>query len=111
MAEFVEVMRQWNRMCDSTKYCGRCELDKMARPTVCVSYALGNAEKVEEVVMSWAAEHPEKTMKDVLFEKFPNAEKYPDGTPVICATDVGFDEPVSCGMLCSKCWSRPAPEE
>lgn len=62
MAEFNEVVKQLGRICGSNfGECNICDL----RP-FCPSKALldcyaksGRAERLEEMVMKWAAEHPE----------------------------------------------------
>lgn len=115
MAEFVEVMRQRNRMCKTYTHClCGCLLAEMLEESGtanCNEYAKAYPTEFESAVMTWAKNNPEKTMRDVLFEKFPNAQKKPDGSPYICVTHVGFKKPESCVMACSRCWKRPAPEE
>ena len=109
MAEFQEVMRQRKKLC-AVYNCIGCPVYKANGSSFCGMFMVEEPEKFEAVVMKWAAEHPEKTMKDALFEKFPNAVKGLDGTPYICVTHVGFKKPKSCAIACPKCWSRPAPE-
>lgn len=119
MAEFVEVMRHKVRMCRQAVTCKECPLFKefwerdscLLPREQCHAFVGRHPDEAEPIIMGWAAKHPEKTMKDVLLEKFPNAQKNPDGTPYICVTHVGFKKPESCVMPCSRCWSRPAPEE
>lgn len=62
MAEFNEVVKQLGRICESNF--GKCDICDL-RP-FCPSKALldcyaksGRAERLEEMVMKWAAEHPE----------------------------------------------------
>lgn len=112
MAEFVEVMRQKKRLCKG-RDCDDCPLSMRQRggDMVCSEYMTLCPEEAEKIIMTWAKNNPEKTMKDVLLEKFPNAQKNPEGAPVICVTHVGFKKPESCIIPCSKCWKRPAPEE
>ena len=61
MAEFQEVMRQFDRMCKANAGCLKCPL----RDQDGVSYAcsigefVDNSERIESMVMAWAAEHPE----------------------------------------------------
>ena len=69
MAEFQEVMKQFNRMCEYGKkhpvagYCGAhcafevsCGFDK---PNQALRVAMNDPKKFEFGVMKWAAEHPE----------------------------------------------------
>ena len=70
MAEFQEVMRQWNRMCnviDKTKYiCSDAEngyICPMRDNGLCCKSISAQTDEDrangEKIIMSWAAEHPE----------------------------------------------------
>lgn len=65
-----------------------------------------------EIVRKWAEEHPIETRKDVLLEKFPNAELDNDGMPMVCAKFLGFIAPkASCiGVNCKDCWDTEVEE-
>lgn len=58
MAEFQEVMRQIVRMCTDTPCSEDCPLE-----SECMNLAQAaepiHAERIERIVMKWAAEHPE----------------------------------------------------
>ena len=77
-----------------------------------------NANDVVYKVEQWSKSHPQKTMIQDFFEKFPNAPRTKDGTPRnICPCDCGYtNEPESyivCEHFtddCLKCWSRPLEE-
>lgn len=66
MANFVQVMKDWRRMCDEMnsddKYnvCDNCRLKDYGCPAI---YESENASTdwghIEKVVTAWAAEHPE----------------------------------------------------
>lgn len=60
MAEFQEVMRQNKRMCQSVKCC-KCDIYRLCGEDLskCQRFINNNPEKAEEVIMAWAAEHPE----------------------------------------------------
>lgn len=108
MAEFVEVMRQWERLCATQNRCFECPMYH------CRSRAMQNPDDFEESIMDWAAKHPEKTMKDVLLEKFPKAKLRDNGTPFTCPHYLGFpamSKVCVCPSQCAECWNRPAPEE
>lgn len=69
-----------------------------------------------KIIEQWSKSHPQKTMIQDFFEKFPNAPKTENGTPRnICPCDCGY-EPESyivCEHFtddCLKCWSRPLEE-
>ena len=61
MAEFVDVIRQFYRMCEANAGCVICPLrGKDGESEMCsISAFVNNPERIEGEVMSWAAEHPE----------------------------------------------------
>lgn len=73
MAEFQEVMKQWRRMCDkhqcADKQCGAVAYDLICPITIShngypcdsgfVDCSPESMAQVEQIVMKWAAEHPE----------------------------------------------------
>lgn len=63
MAEFQEVMRQWQRMCadGSIGYaCAECKMYSSIDESICRGIpSEDDAKNIERFVMSWAAEHPE----------------------------------------------------
>ena len=63
MAEFVQTMKDWIRMCGSFKSCSDCPMmdaDGWAH-VLCSEGGIQSAkpEIAEKVIASWAAEHPE----------------------------------------------------
>lgn len=128
MAEFVEVMRHKVRMCKQAVTCEECPMFKgfwgiasrLLPIEQCYAFVGRHPDEAESIIMDWAAKHPEKTMKDVFFEKFPNAPRDELGDPRMCPLDVGYPaRPDGAGYEgechtenpCTGCWSRPAPEE
>lgn len=57
-----------------------------------------------EIVRKWAEEHPRKTRKDVLLEKFPNATLMNNEGYMICAEYLGLCSNCK-GNGCAKCWN------
>ena len=75
MAEFQEVMKQWNRMCNSNT-CDECEIYKKCLKWVCGGHegrlVSEEVKAAEIIIMQWAAEHPEPvypTWEDWLTEQ------------------------------------------
>ena len=71
-------------------------------------------EKAVEIVGKWAKEHPVKAYKDVLLERFPNAEMHKNGLPKFCP-DLLFGEKAKSkecinDMNCKDCWNREYKE-
>ena len=66
MADFVQTMKDWKRMCnamgqeDEYTACDKCDLGSFGCPAI-YENECNNADwnHVESVVTSWAAEHPE----------------------------------------------------
>lgn len=57
--EFQEVIRQKKRMCQSTMCC-ECDIYRLCGEDLfeCQRFINNNPKKAEEIIMSWAAEHP-----------------------------------------------------
>lgn len=61
--------------------------------------------KATEIVRKWAEEHPRKTRKDVLLEKFPNATLMDNNRGyMICAEYLGLCSNCESNN-CAKCWN------
>ena len=79
MAEFSVVMKQAKRMCDAQEDCEVCPLGKKL-DCVCVlsdAAVMMDADKIEHIVMNWAANHPEAvypTWREWQEANFPNAD-------------------------------------
>lgn len=69
MAEYVEVLKQKERMCKSVDSCGECPLNRLS-DIECKHYLLANPTEAEEIIMNWAKEHPVKTNADKFKEVF-----------------------------------------
>jgi len=60
MAEFVDVLRQFARMCKANAGCFNCPLHKpdSVSDECSVNAFVKDSERIEREVMKWAAEHP-----------------------------------------------------
>lgn len=128
MAEFVKVIEEFWRMCDSSK-CSECPLRKIktGNGNHCLMLQAGTPYAIEAIIMAWAKDHPRKTMEDVLFERLPGIKQGDDGSYVICPRHINpewaageeCDEHntdikmvLSCSFRfrtperCRKCWRR-----
>lgn len=97
----VEFLKEYSRMCKYYRQCKECPLEGK-----CLNV---EPEKQVNAVEQWSQSHPQKTMIQDFFEKFPNAPKDDFGSPCLCPSDVGYEEK-SCEATncnCLKCWSRP----
>lgn len=61
MAEFVDVFRQFDRMCKANAGCFNCPLHEPdgVSDRCSIGAFVNDSERIEREVMSWAAEHPE----------------------------------------------------
>lgn len=121
MAEFVEVMRQLNRLCKECSKlgaegwgCDECPLERynsdLGRDGCdYVSTASGNDDnlvKVEQIIMSWAAKHP---------TRYPTWREwqehiFPDCSLQISPCIFGNANELACGSTtCKGCADRPIP--
>lgn len=62
MADFVQTMKDWRRMCDTIKSCDDCPMYKEDGWTyvLCSEGGISSTrpEVAEKVIVKWAAEHP-----------------------------------------------------
>lgn len=118
MAEFLEVVRQVDRM--RKKHPGGVEISfwrkfpKGGVRTVNVCTVLPeyeDAEMIEKAVLKWAADHRPKTMEDVLFEKQPAVVDMMTQGARVCPRHYNPAWGGLCddgkGNKCRECWRRP----
>lgn len=113
----VEFIKEYWRMCEtSVKNGGCCCCPAYIQNTGSgCSINFSNANRLVLIVEQWSQDHPQKTMMQDFFEKFPNAPKTILGFPYPCAKDLGYPRLDSCsfglkntpGAFCKECWSRP----
>lgn len=75
MAEFQEVMKNWERMCDSChEYCELFDELCPSVPNILLNFDENDAATIERVVMKWAADHPIfPTWYEYLTDMYPAA--------------------------------------
>lgn len=122
MAEFVTVMKERQRMCDSfsNRQCTGCPFEdcRSIKNIACEAVLFISPEEAEKIIMDWAAEHPQKTLADRFYKLFPDGLKNDRGEPHICPRYLGWikecDDYSRCscddGFVCTK-WQTPWEEE
>lgn len=71
MAEFVEIMKQKKRMCEShDEHCSFCEILKSCGTMTCREYCMVFPQEAEKLIMTWAKKHPLITNADKFKEVF-----------------------------------------
>ena len=92
--------------------CIKCPLSncKNGYELGCTIFEMYHPHEAEAIVRKWAEEHPRKTRKDVLLEKFPNAILNDNGCPAACAKDLGLRQGYCLDNWCVDCWNTEVEE-
>ena len=109
-----EYLETKNRMCNkSGDGCYGCPFDQNEMG-LCDDSEEKSPDEAIAIVQKWGEEHPVTTIKDKLFEVFPNTQKYSSGLPQgICPDKLGYKKG-HCGSIvedCVECWSQPYIEK
>ena len=115
--DIVKFFKNRKRMCD--KFVDRCEACPLFQYECNMNDPQSDIEDVIKIVEQWTKNNPERTMIQDFFEKFPNAPKEEDGTPLdICPSYCGYTDELNSLSVCEnfnqnclKCWSRPLEQE
>lgn len=108
----IEFIKEYQRMC-AKESCHNCPA---FQNVAFGDYDLDtkDPEGLVNIVQQWSQDHPQKTMIEDFFEKFPNAPKTVDGLPFPCPFECGYSKNNNCPFGknnpsddCSKCWFRP----
>ena len=101
--------------CNNGANCLKCPLSASENrlKRYCVEFEIICPDEATEIVRKWAEEHPRKTRKDVLLEKFPNAKMDERGIPYVCAIPLRIT--AGCcfceeGEDCAACWDIEVEE-
>lgn len=84
----------------------------MGENTIIVDLLLENYQEAEETICRWLYDHPLKTRKSVLLEKYPDAPIL-NGKPNFCCRNIGYEisDKDYCRNDCYECWNQPIDEE
>lgn len=116
--EAVEFIKEYRRMCMKYAYiesCGEeCSDECPLFDSGYCELGFDNLEPsyIVSKVKQWSQAHPQKTMTQDFFEKFPNALKDSFGNPMVCPQTLGYGD-FCCDDTknnCTVCWSRPLEE-
>lgn len=97
----VEFLKEYSRMCKYYRQCKECPLEGK-----CLNV---EPEKQVNAVEQWSQSHPQKTIMQDFFEKFPNAPRTKTGEPMMCPYNCGYGN-FCCEQAngtCYNCWNRP----
>ena len=104
----IEFVKQFRRFCIG-KDCEGCELYSLNKMECALTSSAKDCLDAESIVLfveQWSKFHPQKTMMQDFFEKFPNAPKKEDGIPKLCLEHCGYKNKEEC-YSCIKCWTQP----
>lgn len=91
----------WQQLCSSKKhFCSRCPLNEICDHGEVFEY---NKEKLKAIVEKWY--NGERTYASDFLDKFPHAELFKDGTPVMCREQV-YGIPCDEELDCDACWNE-----
>ena len=101
-------IKDLKRMCAAHESCKEC-------PLRCDCSSPNDfSDNADEIVDKWVKEHPVKTYAMDFFEKFPNAPKDDNGTPIFCMRYIYADkklrECLENNVNCSQCWNKEMEE-
>lgn len=116
----VEKKRMLNSLGRTEKQCNDVEcpacplsIDNNGFDSICCDFEIEHPIEATKIVRKWAEEHPKRTRKDVLLEKFPNAILDKNGQPCVCAQMLGLRD---YGNICEdkeeclQCWNMEVEE-
>lgn len=99
----VMFVKEWKRMCRSSKTCLSCSIGKSAGvSTVCSNVVKEEPEKYVSIVEKWSAEHPMKTRQIEFLKMFQNAD-IRNGVILICPRKINKNSVTSEECAESKC--------
>ncbi len=111
-ARMTKYVGRQNGVCDTHCECIKCPLfvENNSLLVNCAVLEMSYPEEATRIVRKWAKEHPVKTRKDVLLEKFPNAILNDNGCPAACAKDLGLTQGCCLDDWCKDCWDTEVEE-
>nr|DAJ18320.1 MAG TPA: hypothetical protein [Myoviridae sp. ct5FH28] len=118
----INFFAEAKRLCDSRTGCTADVASKEQCPLFAfckhpgITRGAEYAKKLIENLQKWSNEHPKKTYAQDFFEKFPKAQSYSDGSPVMCRKIIyGEIRPPfkNCYYTgaCKNCWNEPMNDE
>ena len=116
--DVLKFMKERRRMCNYYPRCFECP--RADEPNCNIEEMSDEElENFVNTVEQWSKEHPQRTRLQDFREKYPNAEVYPDGQPVICCARLGyrkycgrsFDDNHEGFNVCFNCWNMPVEDE
>lgn len=116
----IDFFVETHRLCASRRDCKLSIVDKCPLYEFCkkgvLTLSRKDIEYAIETLHKWSRENPRKTYAQDFFEKFPKAQSYSDGSPVICRKIIygeirpPFENCYYTGA-CYRCWNEPMNDE
>lgn len=108
----IEFVYEWARMCRSAQSCNDCPAYKDSSCSLNYSQVRTKeqAQRVVQLVLDWAAEHPQETRLSKLLRQYPKAKAEVIKEYCQCPIYLGYSCP-SPKVRCRDCWDTPIEEE
>lgn len=112
--EVKEFVKEFQRMFEQARGVNIVGIDLHVMGTRGLNtevFCISLNDKDIDMVEKWSREHPEKTIAMDFFEKHPDAKKFENGTPKVCAAQLGYC--TDCRLDdygdrdCYSCWNMP----
>lgn len=106
----------WQNNKGSLDLCKGCPINSSGEPcvirTISQRDTAVSVEQQLDILHKWAKEHPVKTYKDVLLERFPNVSIDEKGMPYVCRNALFGGHKACMDILhnrpeCINCWNEP----
>lgn len=112
-SKYLKEKARMTNNCTIACQCCLLSSDNNGLHCTCTVLQATRPQEAISIVQQWRKNHPQKTIKDDFFEKFPNANKLCDGIPDACAAKLGYVSECTyqhCEDFCKECWNEPLDE-
>ena len=112
-SKYLKEKARMTNNCTIACQCCLLSSDNNGLHCTCTVLQATRPQEAISIVQQWRKNHPQKTIKDDFFEKFPNANKLCDGIPDVCAAKLGYASECTyqnCEDFCKECWNEPLDE-
>lgn len=112
--EVKEFVKEFKRMFETVRGVNVVGADIHVMGTIGLNtevFCVALNDKEIDIVEKWSKEHPKKTIAMDFFGKHPDAKHFDDGTPKVCAAQLGYCTDCRLDdygdLDCYSCWNMP----
>lgn len=104
----VMFVKEWARMCNSVRYCEKCNIKEKTALKSCGKTVKESPERAVSIVEKWSAENPIKTRQSEFLKLHPNAKINSSGALAVCPLHIDTGAVDICNLIylndsCEKC--------